>query len=46
MADVDDKSLDVLELPEDPAPLVKSSSANVEAAVDEVDLARIEKVYR
>jgi hypothetical protein len=45
MADVDDKSSDVLELPEDPAPQVKSSNANVEAVVDEVDIARIEKVY-
>ena len=46
MADVDDKNFDILELPEDPAPQIKSSNANVEAAVDEVDIARIEKVYR
>lgn len=43
MADVDDKTFDVHE---DPAPQIKSSNVNVEVAVDEVDIARIEKVYR
>lgn len=47
MADVNDRSLDVVELPHDPASQDKSSNAkNVEAAVDEVDVARIEKVYK
>ena len=46
MADVDDKSLDVVELPEDPALQGKSSNLNVEAVVDEVNIVRIEKVYR
>jgi len=45
MADPD--KMDVLELPEDPAPAAnKSSDASVEAAIDEVDIARIEKVYK
>ena len=46
MADVGNKTSDVLELPEDPAPYCKVSSANVEAAGDEEDIARIEKVYK
>lgn len=48
MADVEDKSLDVVELPKDPTSQGKSSipDANVEAAIDEVEIARIEKVYK
>jgi hypothetical protein len=46
MANVEDKSLDVVELPEDLTQLGKSPESNVEAVVDEVDIARIEKVYK
>ena len=46
MADVGNKTFDVLELPEDPAPHSKGSNANVEPAADEEDIARIEKVYK
>jgi hypothetical protein len=42
----DDKSLDVVELPEDLNAQGKSSYPNVEATVDEVDIARIERIYK
>jgi hypothetical protein len=41
-----DKSLRVHELPEDPTPPGKRANSNVEAAVEEVDIARIEKIYK
>jgi hypothetical protein len=46
MADADDKTLDVVGLPEDPAPHGKNSNPNVEAVSDEVGIARIEEVYK
>lgn len=46
MADAGNKTLDVFELPEDPAPPSNGSNANVGAAVEEEDIARIEKVYK
>ena len=46
MANVEDKSLDVVELPEDHTSQSKSSNSNVEAAFDEEEIARIEKVYK
>ena len=42
----EDKDLDIAGLPEDPSAQGKSSNANVEAAFDELEIERVESVYR
>jgi hypothetical protein len=41
-----DKILRVNELPEDPTSTGKRANSNVEAGVEEVDIARTEKIYK